>query len=152
MRSTLTSTARIVPPPHKTRRHTDYLHDGHLHHIHGSHVDELRCQSMPPIKTSARRSIAAAHVRQVTFTVQTVVPARASLLMGGVISRMKEVSPTARNSEKSTAIQTDSLNLFLQDDCGAASGHMRQIIHIPLCRRNAPGRFAVPASPDQASP
>ena len=53
--------------------HTDYLHDGTCTTSTRATSMNTRCQPMPPIKTSARRSIAAAHMRRVTFTVQTVV-------------------------------------------------------------------------------
>ncbi len=35
--------------------HTDYLHDGHLHHIHGTHVDEHVLESVPRTPPNAPR-------------------------------------------------------------------------------------------------
>src|SRR6202158_3386228 len=54
--------------------------------------------------------------------------------MGGVISRIEEVVPAARNTGTSTAIQTQSLTRFLQDD---------RLCHVEPCDGSSTFHFAI---------
>src|ERR1035438_7183452 len=67
--------------------------------------------------------------------------------MGGDISRMEEVAPTASNIGNSPAMQTQRLTLLLQDDRRAPANHVRQLIHVPVRQPDTPVRHDVPDIP-----